>query len=208
MIYIGIQTAESHIGAKGSILCRKLPKYACSLAIILTACLLLNGCVLYFSSELAPPVTGHVLEASGEGIAGACVTYKTNYAPYVNTAVTDKNGCFELDRITSGNFYILLPFFGMNIPFEEYHIEKTESPACYIEVEKSGYSFFSTLLKSQYIDGDRQLALYHRTRPVEEMKLLPYEKTLFDNMYHNISLPFKNNVTIYLHIDQKPNKES
>lgn len=199
MIYIGIQTAESHIAAKRSVFCRKLSKYVCSMALILAACLLSNGCALYRWSELAPSVTGRVLETSGKGIAGACITYKTNYAPYVKTAVTDEDGCFELGSITSGNFYIILPFFGMNIPFAEYHVEKKESPACYIEVEKSGYSFFSTLLKSEYIDRDRQLTLYHRTRPVKEMKLLPYENTLFDNMYRNVSLPFKNNVTIYLH---------
>lgn len=204
MTYIGNQTAKLHIIARENIHARilfrprNLSRFVCILAVALVACLLSNGCVWYNSSELAPSVTGHVLETSGEGIAGACITYKTNYAPYVKTAVTDEDGCFELGSITSGNFYIILPFFGMNIPFAEYHVEKKESPACYIEVEKSGYSFFSTLLKSEYIDGDRQLTLYHRTRPVEEMKLLPYEKTLFDNMYRNISLPFKNNVTIYL----------
>jgi len=166
---------------------------------VLAVCLLANGCALYCWSDLAPSVTGHVFDkSSGERIAGACVTYRTNYAPYVKTAVTDRDGYFELAGITSRKVMIILPFFVTQIPFTEYYAEETESPACYIEVEKNGYDLFSTLLKSQSIDGDRQLTLYRRTRPVEEMKPLPYEKTLFANMYRDISLPFKNNVTIFL----------
>jgi len=74
-----------HIATRGIQFARDI----CSLALILAVCLLANGCALYCWSDLAPSVTGHVFDkSSGERIAGACITYRTNYAPYVKTTVT------------------------------------------------------------------------------------------------------------------------
>ena len=175
-------------------------------SIILAICLLENGCVWYKSCDLAPSMTGNVLDkTSGKRIAGARVTYRTNYAPYVETAVTDEDGRFELGGMTSRNVYIVLPFFAFQIPQSEYMASDTESPACYVKVEKSGYLFFSTVLKSQYVDGCRELALFRDLRPIEETQTSPNEKKTFRNMYDNISLSSQNNVIIYLQKISKGN---
>jgi|GEM_PF-5361078 len=205
--YIGSRTTESYISAERNIQGKTPLRYTFILAATFFLCLLLNGCVWSFSSELAPSVTGRVLDkTSKEGIVGARVTYQTNYAPYVNTAVTSEDGYFYLDSITSRHVMIILPFFFIRLPFTEYHAEKTENPACYLKIEKSGYGIFSMLLESQYIGEHRKLSLYcnhitlcRRTDPVEKAHVLPKSRQeSLNRIYHNISLFTENNVLIYL----------
>ena len=174
-------------------------------------CLLLNSCVWYDSYNLAPPVTGRVIDkTSGKHIAGACVTYKTNYAPYTKTAITGKDGLFKLDGITSRYFYLFLPF-RIQIPFSSYTVSETESPACYIQVVKPGYVSFSTLLKAKNIDKKRQLAHFDHSikdkksdnatiqTPNDNKKFLgDNNQEILQNFYSNITLSKENHLLIYL----------
>jgi hypothetical protein len=111
--------------------------------LLLFLSLVLSGCLLPHTTEVAPAIKGQIVdESSGKGICGAEITYTIKAEnQYSEFAISDKNGNFQTKAPTQWLYIVYLGSPGFYpVPDRLYVIERQ------LQISKDGYIPKQTVL--------------------------------------------------------------